>query len=143
MDNPGRSESDRERNFYAGAPSGDGSSKLVVAIAGLAAFLCAWTIWSQGTASMTRSAEAGPPPSALNMQKEQVNEERARALDSGIQREQLISEIKQLRYEVASIKDLIKSGQIRAEVSSFADLKREDIKLEIDYAKLREALRQP
>jgi hypothetical protein len=25
------------------------------------AFLCAWTLWSQGTGSMARSATAGPP----------------------------------------------------------------------------------
>jgi hypothetical protein len=89
-----------------------------------------------------------PPSSALNMQKEQANEERALALDSGVQREQLIAEIRQLRNEVASIKDLIKSGQIRMEVSNLGELKREtlkreDLKLEIDYDKLRDALRQP
>jgi hypothetical protein len=153
MDRLGGSASDRERNFYAGSTTGDGSSKLVVAIAGVTAFLCAWTLWSQGTGSMTRNATAGPPASALNMQKEQANEERALALDSGVQREQLIAEIRQLRFEVASIKDLIKSGQIRMEVSNLGDLKREtlkreelkreDLKLEIDYDKLRDALRQP
>jgi hypothetical protein len=153
MDRLGGSASDRERNFYAGSTNGVGSSKPVLAIACVTAFLCAWTIWSQGTGSMTRSATAGPPSSALNMQKEQANEERALALDSGVQREQLIAEIRQLRNEVASIKDLIKSGQIRMEVSNLGDLKREtlkredlkreDLKLEIDYDKLRDALRQP
>jgi hypothetical protein len=92
---------------------------------------------------MARSATAGPPASALNMQKQQANDERALALDSGVQREQLITEIRQLRYEVAGIKDLIKSGQIRMEVSNLGDLKRGDMKLEIDYAKLRDALREP
>jgi hypothetical protein len=144
MDRLGGSAGDRERNFYAGAPAGHASSRLVVALAGVAAFLCAWTLWSRGSASMARSADAGPPaPSALNMQKQQENEDRARALDSGVQREQLISEIKQIRYEVAGLKELLKSGQLRAEVANFGDLKFDDIKLEIDYAKLRDAIRQP
>jgi hypothetical protein len=148
MDRLGGSASDRERNFYAGSTNGVGSSRPVLAIACVTAFLCAWTLWSQGTGSLARSATAGPPASALNIQKQQANDERALALDSGVQREQLITEIRQLRYEVAGIKDLIKSGQIRMEVSNLGDLKREDLKredlkLEIDYAKLRDALRQP
>lgn len=144
MDRLGGKASDRERNFYAGAPSGHASSRPVVALAGIAAFLCAWMLWSRGTASMARSADAGPPPaSALNIQKQQENEDRARALDSGVQREQLLSEVKQLRVEIAGLKDLMRSGQLRAEVTNFGDLKLEEIKLEIDYAKLREAIRQP
>jgi hypothetical protein len=143
MDRLGGSASDRERNFYAGSTNGVGSSRPVLAIACVTAFLCAWTLWSQGPGSMARSATAGPPASALNMQKQQANDERALALDSGVQREQLITEIRQLRHEVAGIKDLIKSGQIRMEVSNLGDLKRGDMKLEIDYAKLRDALREP
>jgi hypothetical protein len=143
MDRLGGSASDRERNFYAGSTNGVGSSRPVLAIACVTAFLCAWTLWSQGTGSLARSATAGPPASALNIQKQQANDERALALDSGVQREQLITEIRQLRYEVAGIKDLIKSGQIRMEVSNLGDLKRGDMKLEIDYAKLRDALREP
>lgn len=144
MDRHGGNASDRERNFYAGAPAGHASSRLIVALAGVAAFLCAWTLWSRGDVSPLRSADAGPPaPSALNMQKQQENEDRTRALDSGVQREQLIAEVKQLRYEVAGLKDLLKSGQLRAEVTNFGDLKLDEIKLEIDYAKLRDAIRQP
>lgn len=144
MNRPGSDAGDRERDFYAGAPASDGSSRLVVGIATVAAFLCAWTLWSGGKGSMARTADAGPPaPSALNMQKQQENEDRTRALDSGIQREQLISEIRQLRVEVAGLKDIMRNGQLRAEVTNLSDLKLDSVKLEVDYAKLREAIRQP
>lgn len=144
MGNLHRNGNDGENNYFAGAPTGHASSRLIVALAVVTAFACAWTLWSQGTASMARSADAGPPaPSALNIQKQAQNEERERALDSGVQREQLISEMRQLRYEVAGIRELLQSGQIRSEVTNFADLKQPDVKIDIDYAKLRDALRQP
>lgn len=144
MSDLGGNGSNREHGYFAGAPTGHGSSRLVVGLAAVAAFACAWTLWSRGTASMARSADAGPPPtSALNLQKQEREAERARALDSGVQREQLIDEIKRLRYEVTGLQELLRSGQLRSEVTNLSDVRPPEIKLDIDYAKLRDALRQP
>lgn len=138
------SGNEHERAYFAGAPTGHASSRLVVALAAVAAFVCAWTLWSRGTASMARSADAIPPePSARNIERQDQNTDRTRALDSGVQREQLLSEIKQLRFEVSGLKDLLRSGQLRSEVTNLSDIKPADIKIDIDYAKLRDALRQP
>ena len=144
MHNLNRQGNDHEQAYFAGAPTGHASSRLVVALATVAAFACAWTLWSRGTASLARSADAVPPePSALNIERQEQNAERSRALDSGVQRDQLLAEIKGLRYEVAGLKDLLRSGEIRSEVTNLSDLKPADIKIDIDYAKLRDALRQP
>jgi hypothetical protein len=140
------SQQDSERNYYAGAPGRGTSSRVVTGLATAVAALSAWTLWSYGAASMARRAEAGPPaPSALTIQKRQESaaNDPLRVLDPGLQRDELLSEVKALRTDVATLKDLLRSGQMRAEVSNLADLKPKEVKLEIDYAKLREALRQP
>ena len=133
-----------ESAYFAGAASEHGSARLIVTLAVIAAAVCAWALWSSGAATAVRSAEAGPPsPSARNLERERGAEERACALDSGVQRELLISEIRQLRTEVLEVKQLLQSGEIRTEVTNLADLKPAEVKLEIDYAKLRESLQKP
>lgn len=133
-----------ESAYFAGAASEHGSARLILTLAVIAAVVCAWALWSSGAATAVRSAEAGPPsPSARNLERERGAEERARALDSGVQRELLISEIRQLRTEVLEVKQLLQSGEIRTEVTNLADLKPAEVKLEIDYAKLRESLQKP
>jgi hypothetical protein len=133
-----------ESAYFAGAASEHGSARLILTLAVIAAVVCAWALWSSGAATAVRSAEAGPPsPSARNLERERGAEERARALDSGVQRELLISEIRQLRAEVLEVKQLLQSGEIRTEVTNLADLKPAEVKLEIDYAKLRESLQKP
>jgi hypothetical protein len=133
-----------ESAYFAGAASEHGSARLILTLAVIAAVVCAWALWSSGAATAVRSAEAGPPsPSARNLERERGAEERARALDSGVQRERLISEIRQLRAEVLEVKQLLQSGEIRTEVTNLADLKPAEVKLEIDYAKLRESLQKP
>jgi hypothetical protein len=133
-----------ESAYFAGAASEHGSARLILTLAVIAAVVCAWALWSSGAATAVRSAEAGPPsPSARNLERERGAEERARALDSGVQRELLISEVRELRSEVRAMKQLLEGGQIRAEVTNLSDIKPTEVKLEIDYAKLRESLRNP
>lgn len=137
---------DTERDYFAGAPARSGASRLAVALATCAAALGGWTLWSYGVASVARTAEAGPPAqSALTIQKRAESEQDGivRALDAGQQREQLIEEVRALRLEVASLKEILSSAPLRVEVSNFRDLKQKEPKLEIDYAKLRDAVRQP
>lgn len=139
-DDPRESES----AFFAGAASEHGSARLIVTLAFIAALLCAWILWSSGAATGARSAEAGPPsPSARSLERERGNDERARALDAGVQRELLISEIRQLRAEVLGVQELLRNGQIRAEVTNFSDIKPIEVNVEIDYAKLRESIQKP
>lgn len=125
MSSSGHDPRDSERAFYAGAATGHGSSRLLVTLAVVAALPCAWLVWSSGSATAVRSAQASPPsPSARTLEKQRQDEERANALDSGAQREQLISEIRQLRSEVAAVRDLLRSGSIRVEVAAQPEAKK-------------------
>lgn len=139
-ENPRESES----AFFAGAASEHGSARLILTLAAIAALVCAWALWSSGGASAVRTADAAPPaPSARTLERERESEERTRALDSGVQRELLISEIRELRSEVRAMQQLLEGGQVRVEVTNLSDIKPTEVKLEIDYAKLRESLRNP
>ena len=133
-----------ENAYFAGAASEHGSARLILTLAVIAAAVCAWALWSSGTATAVRSAEAAPPPqSARNLERERVDEARARALDSGLQREIMISELKQLRSEVLAVRRLLEGGELRTKVTNLSDLKPAEVKLEIDYVKLRESLEKP
>jgi 16S rRNA C967 or C1407 C5-methylase (RsmB/RsmF family) len=92
--------------------------------------------------ALVRDANAGPPgPSALNMQQRAAEGNTIQAFDSGAQRLELISEIRALRQEVTDMRSLMTSGKLRTQISNFEDMKLDQIELEIDYAKLRDAMR--
>lgn len=84
-----------------------------------------------------RRADAGPPPpSALNMQQNRDADEQIQALDPGRQRLETIAEIRALREEVRELRTLLTSGRMKTEVTNL-----DRIRLEIDYARLRDAIR--
>jgi len=84
-----------------------------------------------------RRADAGPPPpSALNMQQNRDADEQIQALDPGRQRLETIAEIRALRDEVRELRTLLTSGRMKTEVTNL-----DRIRLEIDYARLRDAIR--
>lgn len=87
-------------------------------------------------------ADAGPPaPSALSIQQNANASAVEDALDAGKQRLDLVNEIRALRTEVAELKSLLTSGRVRANIGNFADMPLDRIRLEIDYARLRDAMR--
>lgn len=87
-------------------------------------------------------AEAGPPaPSALSIQQNAAATATQDALDAGKQRLDLVNEIRALRTEVAELKSLLTSGRVRANIGNFADMPLDKIRLEIDYARLRDAMK--
>lgn len=84
-------------------------------------------------------AEAGPPaPNARTLAQRAIEAEETRPFDAAQQRADMTSEIRALREEVSSIRSMLAGGRLRVEVANT-----DDLKLEIDYAKLREALRTP
>lgn len=83
-----------------------------------------------------RRADAGPPPSALNMQQNRDADDQIQALDPGRQRLETIAEIRALRDEVRELRTLLTSGRVKTEVTNL-----DRIRLEIDYARLRDAIR--
>ncbi len=95
----------------------------------------AWLLFSQGNTMVSR-ADAAPPPSSRNIDNAATQAANSQALDSGEQRLELIREIRGLRTEVGELKALLISGRMQTEIAN-AD----EIKLEIDYAKLRDAMR--
>ncbi len=93
--------------------------------------LGAWMVFSHAGAPMSQRAGATPPPpsafnngppSSSNNQSNSANAA-SQALDSG-------------RQEVSQLTTAVTSGRMRTEVSNLGELK-----LQIDYAKLREAAR--
>ena len=87
-------------------------------------------------------AEAGPPaPSALSIQQKASATEPQDALDAGRQRLELVDELRALRTEVAELKALLTSGRVRTNVGNFSEMPLEKIRLEIDYVKLRDAMK--
>lgn len=95
----------------------------------------AWIFFNHAGGSLMRQAEAAPPPSsALNLAK--GSNDPGQALDSGYQRAEMVSELRALRQEVAELRAALSSGGVRAEVTNLGDAK-----FEIDYAKLRDAMR--
>lgn len=94
--------------------------------------VCAWMVFTQG-GSLVRRADAGTPPvSAANMQRA-PGIEPMQALDSGSQRAEMVSELRALRAEMSQLRSQI-AGGVRAEVTNLGDMK-----VQIDYAKLRDA----
>lgn len=87
-------------------------------------------------------ADAGPPaPSALSIQQNAAATATQDALDAGKQRLDLVNEIRALRTEVAELKSLLTSGRVRANIGNFADMPLDKIRLEIDYTRLRDAMK--
>lgn len=87
-------------------------------------------------------AEAGPPaPSALSIQQKASAPDPKDALDAGRQRLELAEELRALRTEVAELKALLTSGRVRTTVSNFSEMPLDKIRLEIDYTKLRDAMK--
>jgi hypothetical protein len=87
-------------------------------------------------------AEAGPPaPSALSIQQKASAPDPQDALDAGRQRLELAEELRALRTEVAELKALLTSGRVRTTVSNFSEMPLDKIRLEIDYTKLRDAMK--
>ncbi len=106
--------------------------------------LGAWMVFSHAGAPMSQRAGATPPPpsafnngtpSSSNNQSSSANAA-SQALDSGRQREEMVAELRALRQEVSQLTTAVTSGRMRTEVSNLGELK-----LQIDYAKLREAAR--
>jgi hypothetical protein len=88
-------------------------------------------------------AEAGPPaPSALSIQQKASAPDPQDALDAGRQRLELVEELRVLRTEVAELKALLTSGRVRTTVSNFSEMPLDKIRLEIDYMKLRDAMKE-
>jgi len=86
--------------------------------------------------------DAGPPaPSALSIEQNSAATATQNALDAGKQRLDLINEILALRTEVAELKSLLTSGRVRANIGNFADMPLHKIRLEIDYVRLRDAMK--
>lgn len=107
------------------------------AVAGVAA-VCIAVL--SGTS--TNRAEAGPPaPSALSIQQKANAPDPQDALDAGRQRLELVDELRALRTEVAELKALLTSGRVRTNVGNFSEIPLEKIRLEIDYVKLRDAMK--
>ncbi len=107
----------------------------LVGIAGISAL-----VWPSG--DRDRGAHAGPPnQSALSIQQRSRADDPNVALDAGRQRDELVSEIRALRQEVAELKSLLTSGRVRANIGNFADMPLDRIRLDIDYDRLREAMR--
>lgn len=98
--------------------------------------LGAWIVYSNmGGAPFAQHAEAAPPPvSAANLAR--PSSDAATALDSGSQRAEMVNELRAMRQELSELKSLIAGGGVRAQVTNLGD-----IKLQIDYAQLRDAAR--
>jgi len=95
-----------------------------------------WLIATSGSNPMMQRAHAGPPaPSALSIEQRAASGNDV-LLDAGAQQAEIISQLRSLRQEVAEMKAAMLSGRVRTEVTNLNDLK-----LEIDYAKLRDASR--
>lgn len=94
--------------------------------------VCAWMVFTHG-GSFARRAEAGSPPvSAANLQRS-TGIDPMQALDSGSQRAEMVNELRALRAEISQLRSQI-AGGVRAEVTNLGDMK-----VQIDYAKLRDA----
>jgi hypothetical protein len=127
MADHGRSSpTDDERNYFAGAPTRARGAGTLLPLAAIVLLAAAWGFWSRGDATFARGAVAGPPASALNIEKRAANEEALRALDPGRQREELLVEIRALRGEVVLLRDEIRGGRLKVEVTNLAELKRAD-----------------
>ncbi|MFM7260531.1 MAG: hypothetical protein ACKO3W_07995 [bacterium] len=87
-------------------------------------------------------ADAGPPaPSALSIQQNAASSDAQDALDAGRQRLDVVNELRALRTEVAELKSLLTSGRVRANIGNFADMPLDKMRLEIDYDRLRDAMK--
>jgi hypothetical protein len=97
-----------------------------------------FAVGSMWDGAWTQAAFAEPPrPSALNLQRGGSPGDPAELLDAGAQRIAMIAELKAMRSEVADLRAMLSSGRVKVEVSNLGDAK-----LEIDYARLRDAMRR-
>ncbi len=94
----------------------------------------AWMVFSSAGAPMTQRVEAGTPPGPSAANRGATADDMTRALDSGNQRAEMVSELRALRGDVAELKAIISGGRMRTEVTNLSELR-------IDYAKLRDAAR--
>ena len=119
------------RRRGARGPGGRAFVALLLVASGLA-------IGSMKDGAWTQAASAEPPrPSALNLQRGGSPGYPAELLDAGAQRITMIAELKAMRSEVADLRAMLSSGRVKVEVSNL-----DDVRLEIDYAKLRDAMRR-
>lgn len=97
-----------------------------------------FAIGSVRDGAWSRGAFAEPPrPSALNLQRGGSAGDPAELLDAGAQRLSMIAELKALRSEVSDLRAMLSSGRVKVEVSNLGEAR-----LEIDYDRLREAMRR-
>ncbi len=102
----------------------------------------AGAVLALAASAFVRDAKAGPPaPSALTIQQRAADANTVQAFDSGAQRLELVNEIRALRQEVSDMRSMMSSGKLSTQISNFDELKLDSIHLEIDYAKLRDAMR--
>lgn len=126
--------SERKSVGRAHAARGTGGRAFVAFLLVAAGF----AVGSMKDGSWTRGAFAEPPrPSALNLQRGGSPGDPAELLDAGAQRIAMIAELKAMRSEVADLRALLSSGRAKVEVSNL-----DGVKLEIDYARLRDAMRR-
>lgn len=103
----------------------------------------AWIAFSQG-GGLAAHADAAPPPSSRNIETARAAEQtqqQGAAIDPAQQRVDMTNELRALRTEVSELKAMLSSGRVKTEITNLDEIEFKGVKLEIDYAKLRDAMR--
>lgn len=110
-----------------------------VTVAALLGAACTASVMLTMGGYLVSPAQAGPPaPSSRTLAQRATDEADIRPFDAGEQRLETIAEIRALREEVKQLRELLVGGRVQVGIAN-----PDELKLEIDYAKLRDALKAP
>jgi len=97
----------------------------------------AWLALSSAMAPLASRAHAGPPEqSSLDKDRAAAKSGQADPFDPAARELELLAEVRTIRGEVAAIREMIRSGGAKVSIANM-----DEVKLEIDYKKLRDAMR--
>lgn len=96
-----------------------------------------WIAFSASSGPLASRAEAAPPEqSSLDKDRAAGKAGQADPFDPAARQIEMLAEIKAIRAEVAALRDMMRSGSAKVSISN-AD----EIKVDLDYKKLRDAMR--
>ncbi|MFZ9913969.1 MAG: hypothetical protein ACO3IB_01335 [Phycisphaerales bacterium] len=100
--------------------------------------LTAWIAFSQGS-GLGAFAHAGPPEQgSLDKDRAAAKSGQAAPFDPAARELELLAEVRAIRSEVAALRELMRSGNAKVSIANANELK-----LDIDYKKMRDAMRAP
>ncbi|MCE2881917.1 MAG: hypothetical protein LW636_06115 [Planctomycetaceae bacterium] len=100
--------------------------------------MTAWIAFSQGSGLGTFAQASPPAQSSLDKDRAAAKSGQGDPFDPAARQLELLAEVRAIRTEVAALRELMRSGSAKVSIAN-AD----ELKLDIDYKKMRDAMRAP